>query len=124
LAGIAEDPVSDVVGALFARANLSIALDDHLSREDAFLYGKLIGTQPDRFPGAVSKFHADFAELASAWQDYLKMWDPSAIASDWTEFCRETTIMMGWLRQRIADENALLYPLALQTGRIRLRQAA
>lgn len=124
LIAIVDDPIPDIVALLAARANLSIALDDHLSREDAFLYEKLIGSRPDTFPGAVAKFNADFADLASTWRDYLTTWSPSAISADWTEFSRETRAMMRWLRRRIADENALLYPLALQTGRIRLRAAA
>lgn len=114
----------DVAGVMCLRATLSITLDDHLSREDSFLYDQLLGATDKVFPEAVLAFRRSFADLAADWGDYLTSWDAECIRADWTTFASETIAMMIRLRARIADENALLYPLALQRGHIRLRAAA
>lgn len=110
--------------ALAARAVLSIALDDHLRSEDGFLYDPLISSSPRDYPNAVNTFHQSFADLAGDWSEYLRSWDAACIEADRDAFNRETIAMMARLRARIAEENRLLYPLALQRGHIRLRAAA
>jgi len=123
LIAIATDR-EDVTGALCLRATLSITLDDHLSREDSFLYDQLLGATDTVFPTAVLDFRRSFADLATDWGGYLTSWDAECIRADWEGFASETIAIMIRLRARIAEENALLYPLALQKGRIRLRAAA
>jgi hypothetical protein len=123
LIAIATDR-EDVTGALCLRATLSISLEDHLSREDSFLYDQLLGATDKVFPAAVLDFRRSFADLAADWGDYLSTWDAECIRADWASFAAETIAIMHRLRARIADENALLYPLALQKGHIRLRAAA
>lgn len=128
--GLAEQLIAlisgreDAAGALCLRATLSITLDDHLSREDSFLYDELLGATDKVFPAAVLEFRRSFADLAADWGDYLSSWDAECIRADWASFAAETVAIMHRLRARIADENALLYPLALQKGHIRLRAAA
>jgi len=114
----------DVAGALCLRATLSIALEDHLSREDSFLYDQLLGATDSVYPEAVLNFRRSFADLAADWGDYLTSWDAECIRADWEGFAAETDAIMVRLRARIAEENGLLYPLALQKGHIRLRAAA
>ena len=113
------------VDALLAiRAELSIGLEEHLSKEDAFLYNGLIDARQPDFPAEIARFHSSFATLAADWTDYLQSWDAECIEAEWQEFAHETVLMMQRLRARIAAENALLYPMALRTNHIRLRMAA
>lgn len=121
LARIAERGEPDAVEALAARADLSVSLDYHLGREDAFLYDELLSGRAAEFSDAVTKFHSDFKDLSSDWSDYLRLWDLPSVQADWVQFCAETIVMMGRLRARISEENNLLYPLALRHSRIRLR---
>jgi hypothetical protein len=123
LVEIAEDPVPDIVAVLYACAYLSIALDFQ-SREIALLRAELTDTWPDMPCAAAAKSHADFTVLASAWRRHLTIWRPSTISANWTKFCAETTEMMGWLRQHIADEEVPLYLLASPAGQPGLREAA
>jgi hypothetical protein len=120
---IAEDPVPDIVAVLYACANLSIALDFQ-SSEIALLREELTDTWPDMPRAEATKSHADVTALASTWRRHLTIWRPSTISANWTQFCAETTHMMGWLRQHIADEDVPLYLLAPPTGQPGLREAA
>ena len=120
---VAGDP--DPVASLATRADLSVTLDDHLSKEDGFLYDRLLGKPgEDNYPARVREFHSCFAALAADWRDYLQLWDNECVAADWTGFVGETIDMMERLRARIKAENDLLYPMALQKNHIRLRAAA
>ncbi len=114
----------DVGAALAARADLSISLHDHISREDSFIYDRIINTGDTAFAETVAEFRQKFDHLAADWSDYLVLWDSECIAADWDGFAEETLVMMQRLRARIADENRLLYPSALHGNHIRLRPAA
>ena len=114
----------DIGTAIGIRSELSVAVGSHLTREEHFFYEELMAPRDGKFPAAVAEFRSSFASLTEAWSDYLRHWDADGIAADWAGFARQTTAMMNRLRERIADENRLLYPLALQSCRIRLRTAA
>ncbi|MBW8911107.1 MAG: hemerythrin domain-containing protein [Sphingomonas sp.] len=115
---------TDPAGVLAVRGSLSMALSDHLSKEDSFFYEELLSSRDRDFPAAVEDFQRSFADLAADWADYLRTWDAECIAADWPSFRDETIAIMKRLQSRIAEENGLLYPLALHKGRIRLRAAA
>lgn len=121
---LAMTSAHSVQDVLALRADLSITLDEHLAKEDAFLYDELIDARQPAFPAAIARFHSSFADLATDWADYLQSWDADCIEAEWQEFAAETVVMMQRLRARIAEENSLLYPMALRTNHIRLRLAA
>lgn len=114
----------DVEAAVHARSSLSMALSDHLEREDRLLYDGLIRERDDGFPTAAALFHESFADLSACWGEYLHDWDADCIGIDWASFAEETIMMMERLRAHIAEENGLLYRLALPRGRTRLPSAA
>lgn len=116
--------VPEIATAIGIRSELSVAVGSHLTREEDFFYEELMAPGDGKFPAAVAEFRRSFASLTEAWSDYLGHWDADRIATDWAGFARQTTAIMNRLRERIADENRLLYPLALQSCRIRLRTAA
>jgi hypothetical protein len=112
--------MSAIVGV---RSDLAIGLGEHLAKEDGFLYEKSIRATEANFTEALDRFESDFANLGEDWKAYLEEWPADAIAHDFDRFAEATVSLMGRLGARIAHENSLLYPLALQGGRIRLRAA-
>lgn len=100
---------------------LSACLDEHLAGEAGFIYTDHLKVQPDRMDIEVAAFEAAFQDLVEEWSLYLKEWTLDNITIDWRNFDHATQWIIGRLRERIAQENDILYPLALQAGRIRLR---
>lgn len=100
---------------------LALCLDTHLAHEDEYLYAGDAARTPALLDRAVGRLTTDFAALKAEWSTYLREWSEENISIDWPSFARATVWMMEQLRARIAFENAVLYPLALQYGRIRLR---
>jgi hypothetical protein len=107
--------------AFNAMRRLSACLDEHLAGEAGFLYRDHLAARPDRLEEEVRRFEADFADLTEEWTLYLREWTLDNIAIDWCNYAHATLWIMGRLRERIAQENDILYPLALHHGRIRLR---
>lgn len=100
---------------------LSASVNEHLSVENGFLYGEHFRAKPGRLEQEVEAFERDFRHLDEEWPLYMREWTPENIAVDWLNFAHSTLWVMGRFRDRIAQENDILYPLALQSGRIRLR---
>lgn len=98
-------------------------LDAHLAAEADFMYADEMRKDPTRLDTEIIAFEQEFADLKNNWADYLAQWSLEAITADWAGFASATTMMMHRLLERIEAENAVLYPLALQHGRIRLRAA-
>ncbi len=115
LSTIAMAEAEDAMAALLARGALASALGAHLQREGEFLYPDLLGGP---FSDAVIRFERDFADLVALWSGYLMDWTASAIAADWRKFRGETVYMMDRLKQQISEENAILYPLAIEEERL------
>ena len=105
------------------RAQLSVELDEHLGKEDSFLYSNLMHEQDHPLAQAAVKFKSDIAMLRHDWADYLSEWSADVIGGDWGFFRQQTLHLMDRLRERLAQENALLYPLMLKHSHIRLRAA-
>lgn len=101
---------------------LSACLDEHLAAEQSFLYANHFAAVPGRLDEEVTAFERTFADLKEEWALYLHEWTPDNISIDWRNFAHATQWIIRRLRERIAQENDILYPLALQKGRIRLRQ--
>ncbi len=128
ICGIAERLIAavcaaprDLVGILMLRSELAIVLQEHLDKEDSFLYEKSLRQTKGDFIAAIDKFEANYASLTADWQAYLEEWTLDVIAKDLDHFCAVTLEIIARLQARVAHENGLLYPLALQQGRIQLR---
>ncbi len=98
-------------------------LHTHLQAEADFIYADELRKDPSRLDNEVTAFEQEFSDLKRDWGRYLVKWSKDNIAADRSKFSDETVRMMGRLLERIEAENAVLYPLALQHGRIRLRAA-
>ena len=77
----------------------------------------------DAFEAERRALRDEFAELADSWTSYLDRWTCAAIAADRAAFAQETGDMMTAFKLRIARENSITYPLALESGRIALHAA-
>jgi hypothetical protein len=103
------------------RNELAIVLHEHLAKEDGFLYVESLRASEAHFVEALDTFEQDFARLGEDWKRYLEEWPGDLIAHDIDHFSAITIALLTRLKARITHENTLLYPLALQQGRIRLR---
>lgn len=114
--------VPDIYAVIEARSALKAVLDHHLGHEDASIYPGLMRAGGEAAQ-AIADFDARFARLRLDWGTYLMDWDAECLAADWGSFRTETTTLMARVRERTRAETDLLYPLALQTGAIALRNA-
>jgi len=121
LIAAAEASPRDLDDILMLRTELAVVLHAHLSKEDSFLYEKSMRENGTDFVAALDKFETDYAALTGDWQLYLEEWTADVIAEDIDHFCATTVEIIARLQARVAHENGLLYPLALQQGRIKLR---
>jgi hypothetical protein len=121
LIGAVIAPSRDIDDIVQLRNELAIVLHEHLAKEDGFLYAESLRASAVSFGEALTKFEQDFAKLSEDWQQYLTEWPSDLIAQDIEHFSETTVTLLTRLKARITHENALLYPLALQQGRISLR---
>ncbi|MEZ5654309.1 MAG: hemerythrin domain-containing protein [Sphingobium sp.] len=113
------DPWAGDAFALVRR--LSACLDEHLAAENGILYADHYRAMPGRLESEVVAFERTFQDLSEEWSLYLREWTIDNIVADWRNFSHATQWLMTRLRERIAQENEILYPLALHHGLIRLR---
>ena len=104
-------------------ADLAISVHDHLRAEDRTVYGPLLALQQQKPLRTEVEFEMLFEELRCDWEVYLSEWTIECIEADWPTFQAETVAIMKRLRERVQIETSLIYPLALQQGTIRLRDA-
>ena len=112
-------PCAESAYAMLRR--LSACMDEHLSAEHGFLYDAHFRAAPGRLQSEVETFEREFRDLDEEWSLYLNEWTLENIEVDWRNFAHATLWVMGRFRDRIAQENDILYPLALHSGGIRLR---
>jgi Hemerythrin HHE cation binding domain len=124
LSTTAAGPPALAGDASMALEQLADALDQHLMREDSFIYTQALRDSQTVFGDAAEAFERAFLDLKRDWRAYLRNWSLTDMYAEWTTFRAETRHMMARLHQRISAENDLLYPLALQCGLIRLRAVA
>jgi hypothetical protein len=121
---LVEPAAPDVPAVVLALSALAGELHHHLAHEDSFIYPRMIAGRSAESAAAAHGFIVEFAELRRDWGLYLGEWDSECIAADWAGFQAETQRMIARLADRVKAENELLYNVALQSGAIRLRDAA
>jgi len=97
---------------------LAERLATHLRQEADFLLHDAPGAIRSVFGQELANFADDFAELTQGWDIYLDRWMPDEIAEHRAAFAGETADLLTALKLRIAREAQLLYPLALESGRM------
>jgi hypothetical protein len=121
LLAVAGSASSDGAEAYDALRAFACQLEAHLAAEATFIYADHMRASHAPLDHAVERFEADFADLKCEWSTYLHEWTEDNICVDRDGFADATAWMMERMLARIEAENAVLYPLALQHGRISLR---
>jgi len=112
---------SDIDGAIAQRALLAAALSAHLEREDAHVYPKLMACTDGATAMTAQTFADQFLNLAEDWRAHLEAWNGETARAHPSAFKSETNAILLRLRERIREENVLLYPTALRASVITLR---
>lgn len=121
LIDIVRSPLPSAENAYALLRHLSASMNEHLNAENGFLYDQHYRAEPGRLQKEVEAFERDFRELDVEWSLYMNEWTLENISVDWRNFAHATLWVMTRFRDRLVQENDILYPLALQSGRIRLR---
>lgn len=99
------------------------ARERHEAVDATVLHAETDCGQPSRFEAAVLAYRRDHGYADAAWMRYYNSWTREKIERDWSGFARATLIIMDAERTRMAHEDRVLYPMALQANRVRLRAA-
>lgn len=105
-----------------ALAALADDLADHLAREDADIYPRLMTSADEATASAARDAVAKFETLAADWTIYVARWSRDAIDADAQGFAADSANILARLAARVKVENDLLYPMALRAAQITLRE--
>lgn len=98
-------------------------LTAHLATEDLELYPHLLAKGDMAQREAAEIAIGDFDQLAAEWRAYVDEWTRDEIENDRELFVEASKRVLSALAARIRIENEILYPLALASGTITLREA-
>lgn len=99
-------------------------LTDHLAREDADIYPRLMMSADEGAASAAREAVRKFETLAADWAVYVTRWSRDAIDADARGFAEDSADILARLAARVKVENDLLYPMALRAAQITLREDA
>lgn len=114
-------PEQQAMEAFTMMRRLSACMDEHLKGEEGFLYADHYRAAPNRLEEEVVAFERDYRDLTEEWSIYMSEWTIENITVDWRNYDHATQWVMGRFRERLAQENEILYPLALHYSRILFR---
>lgn len=124
LVALARDHGASPAGSSALIAEMEAILATHLAAEAECLYGKTGADNDNELAATLADFEQDFSLLDAHWCQFVDHWTTKRIAAERAGFQSAATDVMTALKLRIARENAVLYPLALEKGRIALRPGA
>ena len=116
-----EAPAADCAALL---EEMSAIMVVHLKAEEELLYSEAPGADDQGLATTLADFEQDFSVLDEHWRQFVEHWTVKRIDTDRLHFRSQTSDMMTALKLRIARENTILYPIALEKGRISLRPGA
>ncbi|MBV9840528.1 MAG: hemerythrin domain-containing protein [Sphingomonadaceae bacterium] len=118
---LAAAPLADAAAVASLLGALAIAIADHRGNEQRSVYLRLLNGRDSAASRLASSFADEYRGLEQDLEIYLSDWTAECIAADWETFGAETTAILTRMRHRVARESAVVYPLALQRGAVRLR---
>lgn len=104
----AQVPDAAAVAAL--RWGMAQALLDHCNREDLVLYDRLLSSGDAVATNIAWRYRQAHGMLGPAFANYIAAWPVGRINREWPRFRAETRILLADLAERIAQEEAALYP--------------
>ncbi|MBO9574187.1 MAG: hemerythrin domain-containing protein [Sphingobium sp.] len=120
----ARDHGSPAAECAAVLAEMEAILATHLVAEAEFLYDRARADNDNDFAATLADFEQDFSLLDEHWHQFVRDWTVERIAADRASFQSQASDILTALKLRIARENAVLYPMALEKGRIALRPGA
>lgn len=123
LSALCESDTPDLPAIVIGLSDLAGELEHHLAHEDSFIYPRMLSEAAGGTSDIAAAFVKEFASLREDWGLYLREWSVDNIAADWAGFRHDTRTMATRLKARVDAENRLLYPAALQSNLITLRDA-
>ncbi|WP_165357177.1 hemerythrin domain-containing protein [Sphingosinicella sp. CPCC 101087] len=116
LEAIADLPdAPEPFGFLQLRRAFREAVMNHLKREAWAIY-PLRGFVSSEICAALAELQAEGGTFSDRLAEHERRWTAIAIEAHWRAYCEELAALIASLRQRIAFEERILYPLLEQDG--------
>ncbi len=100
---------------------LADALIEHLANEDREIHPRLMAARDGGVRASAQEARVRYESLASDWIALIEAWPTARIATDRNGFAAESNTLVERLYARIREEDDLLYPAALASGQMALR---
>ena len=118
-----DRPTAEPEAVVALLSELAMAIEEHRRNAHRIVYQRLLDGSNAAAAVTVAHFAEQFGVLEVEWHAYLGDWGADCIAADWEQFGVETRAALDHLLRRLRNEAAVIYPIALQRGAIRLRAA-
>lgn len=102
--------VPDAAAVAALRWGMVQALLDHCNREDLLVYDRLLSSGDAVATNVAWRYRQAHGMLGPTFANYIAAWPVGRITREWAHFRAETKILMADLAERIAQEEAALYP--------------
>lgn len=116
LAALADAEQVDEFAAKHAIKDLAAVMADHVDHEDSLIYSRIALQQTDGCADDAKELMEHFVKLCADWSDYATAWSGSGIEDDPLMFREHTRSMTHRLKQRVLQENVMLYSYATAHG--------
>lgn len=100
---------------------LGDALVEHLATEDREIHPRLMAARDGPTRLGAQEARRRYETLAEDWVALIGHWTQARIAADRDGFAAESSALIERLHARIREEDDLLYPAALASGQMALR---
>ena len=111
LEALCQDRHADIVSVSAVRLELTRASRARSAYLNAVVYPKLMRASPPDKRIALEKLKSDGLLMLVRSADHIRHWTTREIAADWPGYCIASAAARQTMRDRIALEAQLLYPL-------------
>lgn len=94
-----------------ARWALVRDLLQHLPHEDRHLYQRLHRDPRPEVAATVAHYKAEAEPIYASFQSHMERWRPDLVQTRWSDYCAASLPLLAMLEERLAAEEAELYPL-------------
>jgi len=108
---VCQDRHADIVKVSAVRLELTRASRARSAYLNAVVYPKLMRTCPPDKRIALEKLKSDGLLMLVRSGDHIRRWTSRAITENWPGYCRASAAARQTMRDRIALEAQLIYPL-------------
>jgi hypothetical protein len=106
------------------RGDLNIGFLHYLRDEALYIERAFAGCEDAEETAAIAAFIESRDMLCQLWNDHISEWSVEVVSSDWDCFASEAGSLLRRIRKHAERAAALICPIAVRSGTIRLRAAA